>query len=162
MLVESEIRGLIIWIRARHDTRWQIGSLLTDDGIESGVRSAFAEWKSNVIRPAYVEQQSASGPRRKTVVLLGGDELTLLDEFKAISDVALVGYEEEATIVQSLVRGSLLGGDFGSELNAMANDTMGFGSCRANVGPRSGLAGMRCVWTSFLRQRVIAEVVIPR
>jgi hypothetical protein len=83
-----------------------------------------------------------------------GGELTLLDELEAISDIALVGHEEQAAILGriTLVRGGFFRGDLRSKLNAVADNTTAFQKRSAvDVASRKCFAGVRCEGTSFLR-----------
>jgi len=81
-----------------------------------------------------------------------GAQRTLLNELEAISDAALIGHKKEAPLLGSvsLACSGFLSGDFGSELNAVAYDAMLVGNLMANIGSRSCLAGVCCVWASIL------------
>ena len=99
----------------------------------------------------------------------------MLDELKAVYDVALVCREKEASSVNRLPVGGFGRGDFRSELDAATDDApvagwertgYGFGLSGQffEVGPGIGLAGMRCEGASVLGLQVfgetIAEVVV--
>jgi hypothetical protein len=86
---------------------------------------------------------------------------TSLDELEAITDIALVGDEEQAAVMERLVQGSFFSGDFRPERNASTNNTMDFGV--VEVGSRICLACMRSEGASFLLVgvlNVVAKVIV--
>ena len=89
--------------------------------------------------------------------------LTFLGELEAISDVALVCYEQEATLKMGCFRGSFNGGDLRPERNTRPNDTMDFGRARTKafkVTSGIGLAGVCCERAPVLGLLVIGKSVL--
>lgn len=74
-----------------------------------------------------------------------GQQLTVLDELKSISNAALVGHKEKTTWLGSGVRLSFVFGYFGAELNTTAENSTLLGAAEfVQVGSGVRLARMRC------------------
>jgi hypothetical protein len=83
---------------------------------------------------------------------------------EAITDIALVGDEEQAAVMPRLVLGSFMSGDFRPERNASTNNTVEFSSVEVvEVGSRIYLARVRSKGAPFFFVgvlNVVAEVIV--
>ena len=79
---------------------------------------------------------------------------------KAIRDVALVGFEEEATILDGFTGFPFGVGDFFTVGYRLPKDTLEL--CTGQIGSRIGLAVVRNVGASVLREGIESEIVVPR
>lgn len=77
-------------------------------------------------------------------------QLTILDELEAVSNVALIGHEEKAALLGSGVRRGFVFGDFGAELNTTTENPTLFGTAElVEVSSRIRLTRMCCERASF-------------
>ena len=89
----------------------------------------------------------------------------MLDELKPVADVALVCGEEETASVECLTRCVFCGSDFGTELDAAAEDAtvvdVQVEGWTFEIVARIHFSGVRCEWASVLcRDVLFVDVVV--
>lgn len=87
-------------------------------------------------------------------------ELTFLNEFESLGNVALVAHKEEAALRRCFLVLLLARGNFRTERDALTHNAMNFGA--PQVRPRIGLADVCGERAAFLAVRIKAKVVVPR